>query len=55
MLADDAKLGGIVDMHEDGAAIQRDFGTVNTGPIWSLMKFKDKCKALHLGRKSTLQ
>lgn len=33
-------------MHEDRAAIQRDFGAGNTGPIWSVMKFKDKSKAL---------
>lgn len=32
MLADDTKLGGIVDMHEDRAAIRKDFGTVNTRP-----------------------
>lgn len=30
-----------------GPAIQKDFGTVDTRHIWTLMKFnKDKCKAL---------
>lgn len=53
MLADDAKLGVIVDMHEDRATIQRDFGAGNTRPIWSLMKFKDKCKALQWYRLGT--
>lgn len=56
VLAGDTKLGGIVDMYEDGAAIQMGFGAVDTRPTWSLMKFsKDKCEALHLGRESTLQ
>jgi len=56
VLADDSSLGATVDVHENGVAIQRDFGTVDTRPIWHLMKFnKDKCKALHLRRKSTLQ
>lgn len=52
VLADDTKLGGIVAVVDDGAALQRDFVTVNTRPIWSFIQEQLQSPTC---RRSTLQ
>ncbi|GAB0208210.1 F-BAR domain only protein 2-like [Grus japonensis] len=51
MFADDAKLGGVADMPEGHAAIQRDLNRLEKWADRNLMKFnKGKCEVPHLGR-----
>ena len=54
MFAGDIKLGGVADIPEGRAAIQRDLDELEKWADRNLMKFnKQKCKALHLGRNTT--
>ena len=55
MFADDIKLGGTVSVLKGRAATQRDLWRLEQQAYRNLTKFKDKRKALQLGRKSTLQ
>ncbi|GAB0182836.1 mitochondrial enolase superfamily member 1 [Grus japonensis] len=53
-LADSTKLGGVVNLAEDCAAIQRDLDRLEKWADRNLMKFnKGKCQVLHLGRNSS--
>ena len=52
---EDKKLGGLADMPEGCAAIQRDLDRPEKWAVRSLMKFnKRKCKDLHLGRNNPM-
>ncbi|KAK4830942.1 hypothetical protein QYF61_014401 [Mycteria americana] len=48
--ADDTKLGGVADTPDDGTAIQRNLDRLEKWANRNLMKFKEKCKVLHLDR-----
>ncbi|KAK4825525.1 hypothetical protein QYF61_000038 [Mycteria americana] len=53
--AEDAKLGGMADMPEGHAAIQRDLDRLEKWADRNLMTFKKgKCKVLHLGRNNPM-
>lgn len=55
VFANDIKLGGTVSVLKGRAATQRDLGRLEEMACRNLTKLKDKCKASHLGKKSTLQ
>ncbi|GAB0188283.1 mitochondrial enolase superfamily member 1 [Grus japonensis] len=51
VFADDIKLGGVADMSQECAAIQRDFDRLEKWADDNLVKVnKEKCKLLHLER-----
>ncbi|GAB0179881.1 mitochondrial enolase superfamily member 1 [Grus japonensis] len=53
--AEASKLGGVADMPEGCAAIQRDLSRLEKWADRNLMKFnKRKCKVLHLGRNNPI-
>ena len=55
-LADYTKLGETVDMLQGRADIKKDLDRLEEQAKKILMKFnKDKCRYLHLGRKSSVQ
>ncbi|PKU45131.1 rna-directed dna polymerase from mobile element jockey-like [Limosa lapponica baueri] len=53
--ADDTKLGGVADMPEGCAAIQRDLDRLEKWGDWNLMKInRGNCKVLLLGRNNAM-
>lgn len=53
--AGDTELGGVDDLMEGCAAIQRDLDSLEKWATRNLMKFsKGKCKVLHLGRNNSM-
>jgi len=52
--ADYIKLGGVADMPEGCAAIQRDLDTLESWVGRNLMKRKGRCRVLHLGKNNPM-